>query len=82
MKKLALFLLVFISVKCYSQHNIVDTTKKDTLYAVVLKKNEFEWLVNLIKQQDEKPSVIKTQIELLYQKTQFAFPKESAKTSK
>lgn len=55
----------------------IDSLQKDTVYAVVLEKNELEWLKNIIKGQDEKPSTIKQQLEAITQKTRiFLQPKK------
>jgi hypothetical protein len=78
MKKWLLISALFICLNGYSQTSVkpkIDSIKKvDTLYAVVLKKDEFYWFINLIKIQDEKPSIINQQIQQIYQKTQLVLP--------
>lgn len=78
MKKLLIVGILFsLFGNCFSQtkkpplpFKKVDTTEvSDTSYAVILSKNELQWLENVIKSQDEKPSVINGQLEAINQKT-------------
>lgn len=66
---------LFFALLCLNAVAQKDTSKVDTGYAVILAKSEFDWLINLIKSQDEKPSLINQQIQAIYQKTQLVVPK-------
>lgn len=82
MKKIILILFSSITLSTYAQKKD-STVTTDTLYYIVLKKAEFENLVNVIKQIDEKPSIVNKWLEEnIYRKTQMVTPPNKEKTKK
>lgn len=81
MKSIIIIALIFISLNSYGQKD--DSThraKVDTVYQINLTKIEFLNLVNVIKQLDEKPSILKAWIEEnIYKKTQLVLPNKEKK---
>jgi hypothetical protein len=81
--KTALFLLFIIfsgSLKAQVQSKpLSDSTKKDSIpalkiYVITLNENELNTLVQLIREADEKPSVISADLNFLLTKTQLITP--------
>lgn len=79
--KIIFIILLTISLNGYAQKD--DSTHKakvDTAYAIILSKIEYQNLISVIKQIDEKPSLIKAWIEEnIYKKTQLVLPNKEKK---
>lgn len=79
MKRLIAFIIVGILILCFSakaqkKDSLLPAPKFDTSYAILLKKEEVQILINMIRNQDEKPSMINNQIQWILSKTQFIVP--------
>lgn len=75
MRKVVLILFMLISINSYCQKKDTVSGKADTLYYIVLKKQQFQNLINAIRGLDEKPSIINAWLkENIYNNTQLVLP--------
>ena len=70
--KIIIIIFSLISINVNAQTKVkpkIDSVKADTTYSILLKKEEIQWIINLIKSQDEKPSIINNEVNALLSKT-------------